>query len=170
MTGKNIEIKARVSDPKSILERIRALCKQDAVEINQLDTFFHTINGRLKLREFGDGMGELIYYNRKNGHGPKLSQYLRYQTDNPAELLAALTGAYGILGVIQKTRRLFLLGQTRVHFDHVKYLGDFLELEVVLDQDQSPEEGVGIAEEIMVRLNINKDDLIDASYIDLLHD
>ena len=126
MTGKNIEIKARMTDLESVLSRIRAICKKKPVEIHQKDTFFHCTNGRIKLREFDDETGELIYYKRKNTSGPKLSEYHRYESKNPGELLASLTSAYGVLGVVQKKRILYLIGQTRVHVDHVKYLGEFV--------------------------------------------
>ena len=37
---------------------------------------------------------------------------------------------------VKKTRWLYLVGQTRVHCDQVEGLGDFAELEVVLNDDQ----------------------------------
>lgn len=38
--------------------------------------------------------------------------------------------AFGVTGYVKKVRRLFLVGQTRVHVDSVEDLGDFAELEV----------------------------------------
>jgi hypothetical protein len=34
-------------------------------------------------------------------------------------------------GVVKKQRYLYIVGQTRVHVDHVDCLGDFMELEVL---------------------------------------
>ena len=169
MTGKNIEIKARITSIDTLLSKIRVLCEKDPVEIQQTDTFFHCTNGRLKLREFSNGSGEIIYYNRKDSGGPKLSEYIRYETVNPTELKTALTNAYGVLGVVQKKRVLYMVEQTRIHVDRVKYLGDFLELEVVLTPEQSIGEGSKIAEDLMIKLGINSNDLIESAYIDLLH-
>jgi hypothetical protein len=41
------------------------------IELIQDDTFFHCAAGRLKLRTFADGQGELIFYRRADEHGPK---------------------------------------------------------------------------------------------------
>ena len=164
-----MEIKARITSIDSLLSKIRILCENEPVEMQQKDTFFHCTNGRLKLREFSNGSGELIYYNRKDTGGPKLSEYLRYETDNPTELKTTLTNAYGVLGVVQKKRVLYMVEQTRIHVDRVKYLGDFLELEVVLTPEQSIGEGSKIAEDLMIKLGINSNDLIESAYIDLLH-
>ena len=169
MTGKNIEIKARITSIANLLSKIRVLCEKDPVEIQQTDTFFHCTKGRLKLREFSNGSGELIYYNRNDTGGPKLSEYIRYETVNPTELKTALTNAYGVLGVVHKKRVLYMVEQTRIHVDRVKYLGDFLELEVVLTPEQSIGEGSKIAEDLMIKLGINSNDLIESAYIDLLH-
>jgi predicted adenylyl cyclase CyaB len=149
---------------------IRILCAEDPVLLEQTDTFFHCPGGRLKIREFGKGSGELIYYNRKNISGPKLSEYLKYESSHPKELKIALTSAYGVLGVVQKKRVLFMVGQTRIHVDRVKYLGDFLELEVVLTPKQSITEGSKIADDLMIKLGINSNNLIESAYIDLLHE
>ena len=168
MSGKNIEIKARILDVGSMMSKVRALCSTDPIKIHQTDTFFHCDNGRLKLREFGDGSGELIYYKRKDSAGPKLSEYFRYQTNDPDGLKNAMIPAYGVYGVVQKERTLIIYDQTRIHIDKVKYLGDFLELEVVLNTNQTIEEGQIIASDIMKKLEINSTDLIETAYIDLL--
>ncbi len=61
-----------------------------------------------------------------------------------------------------------MVGQTRVHCDHVEGLGDFMELEVQMRDGQTPEEGQQIAEETMKKLDVQKEDLIAGAYIDLL--
>ncbi len=61
-----------------------------------------------------------------------------------------------------------MVGQTRVHCDHVEGLGDFMELEVQMRDGQTPEEGQQIAEELMKKLDVQKEDLIAGAYIDLL--
>lgn len=66
-------------------------------------------------------------------------------------------------------RYLYIVGQTRVHVDEVKGLGDFMELEVVLSPDQTIEEGQSIANDLLKKLGINKEDLITGSYMDLFH-
>jgi len=168
MSGKNIEIKAHILNLEDMMSKIRALSSSEPIKIHQTDTFFHCDNGRLKLREFDDGSGELIYYKRKDSAGPKLSEYFRYQTNDPDGLKMAMIPAYGIYGVVQKERRLIIYDQTRIHIDKVKCLGDFLELEVVLNAEQTIEDGQKIASDIMKKLEINSIDLIETAYIDLL--
>lgn len=43
---------------------------------------------------------------------------------------AVLSDALGVKGQVRKDRRLFLIGQTRVHLDIVEGLGHYMELEV----------------------------------------
>ena len=60
------------------------------------------------------------------------------------------------------------MGQTRVHCDQVEGLGDFMELEVVLDDNQTTDDGQAIAEDLMTKLGIDKSKLISGAYMDLL--
>lgn len=74
----------------------------------------------------------------------------------------------GVRGVVRKKRALYMVGQTRIHLDEVEGLGAFVELEVVMQPDQSQTEGIQIARELMAKLEIQDTELVDHAYIDLL--
>lgn len=136
--------------------------------LHQIDVFFVSTGARLKLRMLGPDRGELIRYERANRAEVRPSHYSIARTPDPEILLDILTRALGQSGTVKKTRRLYLVGQTRVHIDAVEELGDFLELEVVLQPGQSEVEGRRIALELLARFNIGRDDLLAGAYIDLL--
>ena len=145
-----------------------ALADDGPTEILQDDTFFACPAGRLKLRAFSNSAGELIFYQRSNESGPKESFYVRTPTATPDSLRETLALAYGVVGRVRKHRTLFLAGRTRIHLDRVEDLGDFLELEVVLDDEESRESGVREAERLMQQLGVAPSQLIDRAYVDLL--
>jgi Adenylate cyclase, class 2 (thermophilic) len=76
--------------------------------------------------------------------------------------------SYGQIGRVRKHRALYLIGRTRVHFDKVEDLGDFLELEVVLAEGESAQSGVDVARELMVKFGVEPSQLIEDSYLDLV--
>jgi adenylate cyclase class IV len=164
----NVEIKARVKDPQALLARARRLSDTRDEIIRQRDTFFRIPDGRLKLRDFGDGQGELIYYQRPDHAGPKVSDYAISRTGDPAGLAALLAKALPVIGVVAKTRTLLLKGRTRIHIDEVQDLGWFMELEVVLSEGESPESGHEEAQELMAKLGIGNEDLLEGAYLDML--
>jgi adenylate cyclase class IV len=166
--ARNIEVKARIGSVEALLTRARALADGDGERIEQDDTFFICAHGRLKLRDFGDGRGELIHYERADTTGPKLSDYVRAPTSDPAVLREALSRAHGVIGRVRKTRWLLLVGPTRIHIDRVHGLGDFMELEVVLREDQGADEGEAIAEALLARLGIDASQRLAGAYLDLL--
>jgi len=166
--ARNVEIKARLADPAATLARVEALADGPAQTIEQEDTFFVVARGRLKLRVFAAGHGELIQYERADATGPKESRYQIAPIAQPEPLKLVLAAALGVRGVVRKTRRLYLVGQTRIHLDAVAGLGSFLELEVVLREQQSAQEGQRVAADLMARLGIAACDLIAEAYVDLL--
>ncbi|MEO5887932.1 MAG: class IV adenylate cyclase [Anaerolineales bacterium] len=91
-----------------------------------------------------------------------------YETADPENLKRVLELTYGIRGVVRKTRYLYIVGQTRVHLDDVEGLGQFMELEVVMQAGQSEAEGQSIAESLMARLGVERSDLLEGAYLDLL--
>ena len=164
----NIEIKARVRDFAEIRRRAEAISGSTGEVIPQEDTFFITPKGRLKLRELDEHKAQLIYYERPDQEGPKRSNYHLFETDDPMNLKTALSMAYGVRGVVRKTRYLYLTGQTRIHLDDVQGLGQFMELEVVMRAGQPDAEGQAIAESLMKKLGVEASDLVEGAYMDIL--
>ena len=165
---RNVEIKARIESVEAMIPAVAALADSGPVEILQDDTFFPCATGRLKLRELTPSRGELIYYRRADEQGPKESFFLVSPTSAPRTLRESLTRAYGQAGRVQKRRTLYLVGRTRVHLDRVAGLGDFLELEVVLDEHEPSEAGVSEATALTARLGIAPSQLVEGAYVDLL--
>lgn len=164
----NIEIKARVRDPDALRTRAEALSDTPCAVIPQEDTFFHIPQGRLKLRALAPDRGQLIYYQRQDAAGPKRSDYCIATTGEPDALKTVLAAALGVRGVVRKQRHLYLVGNTRVHLDHVEGMGMFVELEVVLGPGQTEEAGQATATGLMAELGIREVDLVEGAYIDLL--
>ncbi len=164
----NTEVKARLRDPERLGRRAAERAGSQGELLHQVDTFFHVPAGRLKLREETSGQSEVIYYRRADHDGPALCDYVRVPIGEPELLKELLAAALGIRGVVHKCRRLYLVGQTRVHIDEVASLVMFLELEVDLGSGKSAAEGGEIAFKLLRELDIADGDLVGCAYIDLL--
>ena len=165
---RNIEIKARVPDMPALRRRVEAIADRGPKFIAQDDTFFACPNGRLKLRVFADGSGELIAYQRPDTTAPKASDYLITPVPDPDRLRDTLARALGVAGRVVKQRTLYMAGATRIHLDHVEGLGDHLELEVVLRDDQNADDGHALARKLLDQLGVTPEQWIAHAYIDLL--
>jgi len=164
---RNVEIKAEVRNVEHLRAYMRANGTQHAVEM-QRDVFFKALRGRLKLRCFPDGTGVLVAYERPDQSGPKMSDYTLAPVTDAAKLEEALTRSLGVRGIVEKRREISIVGQTRIHLDKVKGLGTFVELEVVLKPRQTARQGLKIAQGLMRELRINKSDLLEQAYMDML--
>ena len=172
--NRNVEIKVQLSDFNKTFNHLKDLCKNQKIRevstIYQIDTFFNSDNGRLKIRQFNDNQGEVIWYNREDTIYAKLSEYIKIELGEKSlkNFKEVLSRSNGVTTEIINERILFMCGQTRIHFDNVEDLGYYLELEVVLSNEQSVEYGKSIANEILLLLELEKDPLIDCAYVDLL--
>jgi adenylate cyclase class IV len=165
---RNIEVKAHIDRVEALVSAAAALADQGPVEIDQDDTFFGCPNGRLKLRELSPQEGELIFYLRPDDPEPKESFYIIARTSTPSAMRDALSHAYGVIGRVRKRRMLFRAGRTRIHLDRVEGLGDFLELEVVLAENESPQSGRDEAGRLLASLGVLPSQLQAQAYVDLL--
>jgi adenylate cyclase, class 2 len=135
----------------------------------QVDTYFETPQGKLKLRESGLKGAELIPYLKAEEGGTKRSDYVCIPVVDPALTKGLLSQLLGVRCRVAKRRKVFLLGNVRIHLDEVEQLGRFLEFEAVFDdktQEELPEH-VRV-KELLVEFGIAEEDLIRGSYPELL--
>ena len=118
--------------------------------------------------QVSDNRGELIFYQRADRAGPKESFYLISRTSDPDTLRDVLAASNGVLGRVVKHRTLIMAGRTRIHLDRVRGLGEFLELEVVLKDDEAPSAGIAEAHRIMSQLGVSPGQLIEGAYLDMI--
>ena len=166
--GRNVEIKAKVNDMDRQRSLLEALTVTQPQLIFQEDTFFNCSDGRLKLRTFPTGLGELIQYRREDRFEPAESEYVLSHTNDPDTLKEALSNALGVRAVVRKNRSVYLVERARIHLDDVEGLGIFIELEVELRPEESEEIGIEVARELMKKLEIRGEDLVKSAYVDLL--
>lgn len=78
----------------------------------------------------------------------------------------------GTLGILDKTRHLFMYDRTRIHLDVVKnkdsnYYG--LEFEVMMQPDEDIETGNKVAAELIKIFELKDDQLMEGSYFEILN-
>jgi adenylate cyclase class IV len=167
----NLEVKVVNRDPDESTRACIALGARDEGLLRQRDTYFDVRSGRLKLREDLDtSAAELVFYAREDVAAIRPSRYLRAPVTAVAEVRDVLRAALGILGVVEKRRRLFIVDNVRIHLDDVLGLGTFLELEAVLASPRgapTPEERVALSR-VAEALRIEERESMSGGYLDLL--
>jgi len=164
---RNIESKFRCPDHEGVAQRALAIGAKDHGVLQQRDQFFGVPSGRLKLRTFGDGRGDLISYNREDTPDARLAEYSLHQTNDPLTLDEVLGRALLRTGILAKRRRLLIHGNTRIHLDDVAGLGKFVELETVID-GQTETDAEGEHDDVIRALGLGEMERISVGYVDLI--
>jgi adenylate cyclase class IV len=165
---RNLEIKAADPDPARTLESALALGAHDEGTLVQRDTYFHAVQGRLKLREAPPAPAELIAYARADRPEARVSSYRVVPVADHIGLIEALADALGVRVVVEKQRRLLLHGNVRIHLDSVEGLGEFVELEAVATSPGGPAAEEQRIAELREALGIADDLLVARGYADML--
>jgi len=163
---RNLEIKATcpsLSVARGIARKIGA---RYIGAMHQIDTYYRTRSGRLKVREIDGKEFELIYYERPNRSGSRYSNYLVIPLPEVHTLKRSLRRAFGELVVVRKERELFLFKNARIHLDRVARLGAFLEFEVLVrfGRKQSEE----LLRFLKIQFDVRLDSVVAGSYSDML--
>ena len=110
---KNVEIKAELANAEQAHKVAKSLCGGEATTLLQRDTFFKVSAGRLKLRDFLDDTGVLIFYVREDSKDPTGSHFETTPVVDVASMRLVLSESLGVMGEVEKTRHLYLCGRTR---------------------------------------------------------
>lgn len=167
----NIEIKARYKDLEKGRRIARRLGARHLGRDHQVDTYFKTAAGRLKLRESSLSGGQLIPYLRSDRTGPKKSDYVLLPAGDPARTKRLLGALLGVDTVVEKRRDIYLVGNVRVHLDEVVGLGTFFELEAVYSDESraaAHDERRKVLELLRV-FEVAPGDLLQGSYREAAH-
>lgn len=176
-----VEIKAKITDAqateKSLLKlgftEERRVSEQD-VYFNGNDRDFRKTDEALRIRACKNLKADternaLTYKGPKLGNHSQTRNELEISFEDPDKMKAILTAlGYPPVLEVQKLRRIYRLGAITACVDHVDSLGDYLELEKLVDDKKSYPEAVGELYEWLVKIGIPKDSLTQYSYLELL--
>lgn len=164
----NIEIKAKSENPGKIKEILNHLGADYKGTDHQIDIYYNTMNGRLKLRK-GSIENNLIYYERKNTEGLKRSEVILMDADPNSKLEKILKSSIGIKVIVDKKREIYFIENVKFHIDEVKNLGNFIEVEAISrNGEKTNEELTKQCTYYKNLFEIKDKDLIKYSYSDMI--
>lgn len=163
-----IEIKANCPNPDQVHDYLKNKNAIYKGMDHQVDTYFQSKNGRLKLRQ-GNIETTLIYYDRPNQQGPKHSKVILHKPNESDSLREVLSAAMEVKVVVDKQRHIYFIDNVKFHVDVVKDLGNFVEIEAI---DETGKIATSVLQDqcdhYMDLLKIEQKDLIHHSYSDMI--
>ncbi len=165
MASSNIEIKARCADLPAARLKAKSVATQWLGVDRQVDTYFQTKAGRLKLRESSLSGAQLVPYLRPDQAGPRRSDYQVIPIEDAEVTKRLLVELLGQHAVVAKEREIALVDNVRIHLDRVEGLGEFVELEAVFDRATGDEAAeMEKVRHLMTVLGVGTDELVEVSY------
>ena len=168
MNLRNYEFKARAQNLNELEQKLLELNPVFKGEDHQIDTYFNVPNGRLKLRE-GIIENALIYYERPDIPDSKQSAIILYKLEPDRSLKDILIKVMGIKVVVDKIRKIYFIGNVKFHFDIVRELGTYFEVEAIDETGNAgPEELEEQCKFYFDYFGLSRSDYIKGSYSDLI--
>jgi len=162
----NLEIKTKISSIEDAISKAKSIGATSKGKLHQIDIYFHSDFGRLKLRVINSIEAELIFYERNETKNYRRSQFFRYPAADSNQLKVILEKAYRVKVIVEKQRILWLYKNIRIHIDNVKNLGLFLEFEIpIATSIQNAQEAMN---SLTDHFHIKSTDYILCSYSDLI--
>jgi predicted adenylyl cyclase CyaB len=162
----NFEFKARLKDATHVRAALKQLRARFLGTDRQIDTYFHVLAGRLKIRE-GRIENPLIHYQRTNSAHARRSHVELMLLPRRNSVRAILSGALGVLAVVDKRREIYFVGNVKIHLDSVRGLGTFLEVEAMTRTGDTKKVRAQ-AVKFQKLFAIASEDIVPQSYSDLI--
>jgi adenylate cyclase class IV len=164
----NLELKAKYPNINRAEKIAVELSETEPEVLHQIDTYYLVPHGRLKLREIQSAAvdwAELIWYDRDEEGGDRISRYERISVDTSSGFLTILTEALSPDVIVKKQRTVYIWNSCRIHIDMVEQLGSFVEFEILTEKRSDENERLQFLKD---KFGITDLDIINCSYSDLL--
>jgi len=169
-----VEVKARIDDPKHIERSIIAIGATPIGIENQADTYYNAsshdfakTDEALRIR-VQDNKYFLTY------KGPRMDTVSKTRKEfeveiNDANSMGDILSSLGFspVATIVKKRKRYRIGDFFIALDSVRSLGDFLEVEIDLKDSKNYEEKVEIIFKFIEKLGIDRDSTVRESYLEM---
>lgn len=170
---KNLEVKISIDENK--IQQILGFLKEYYVATKiQIDIYYSTKQGRLKLRKEKirnkENYYQLIYYERPDTNNPseRYSDYLIYPIENATLFKKVFENVLNVELKVKKTRKLYLIENARIHMDRVEDLGNFVEIEIVINNEKEMKNSKNFMENLLNTMGISELEKIDCGYRELM--
>jgi adenylate cyclase class IV len=146
----------------------------NASYLKQRDAYFQCPEGRrLKFREFSWNRAEVILYARAYESEGRVSEFERVEIvgeGNVSGMAKVLECLHEPIVTVIKLRTAYRCEGVRVHLDEVDDLGTFVEIEIILDADETEGSGKMRFAETVSRLELGVvfANVLPGSYCDML--
>jgi adenylate cyclase, class 2 len=162
----NFEFKARIKETTHVLATLKQLRARALGTDRQIDTYFCVPAGRLKIRE-GRIENSLIHYQRTDSAHARRSNVELMLLPRRNSVRAILSGALGVLAVVDKRREIYFVGNVKIHLDRVRGLGTFIEVEAMTRTGDIKKVRAQAAK-FQKLFKIPAEDIVPESYSDLI--
>ncbi len=125
----NLELKIKINSPKDYEKKLKLKGAKFIGTIKQKDVYYKYTSGLLKLRKEKNNFYLIKYLRDETRKRWSSYEILELKGNNPEKYLSEILKTECI---VEKSRKLYIYGNTRIHLDNVKNLGWFLELESVV--------------------------------------
>lgn len=170
-----IEVKARVDDARKLERAIIAMGATPIGIENQADTYYNS-----QYNDFGK-TDEALRIRAQNGKyfltykGPKMDSVSKTRKEfqvgiNDADIMGKILTSLGFFPVatVTKKRKSFRLGDFIIALDDVRNLGNFMEIEIAVNDSKKYEEKVELIFRFIEKLGISRESTIRSSYLEMV--
>ncbi len=165
----NIEFKAFYDDREKAIDKCKKIGATLIRTHQQKDTYYDVKKGKMKLREDQEFGNQIIYYDRLANSIARSSHYNKVDiTPLTNDLSDFFKEAFGIKAIIEKHRITYETEYALINIDNFPLIGNFIEVEVLMEKANSTEKGLQVSSELQNYLEIEPNSLVSFSYADLL--
>lgn len=168
LTYKDCTLKAVLRNTSLIKKKLIALYAEFIGEDNQTDYYFECLPGKLKWRQ-GNIENLITHYERAQEGPIEQTRVYRYDLNPTKEQIEFLFVNYKNIGVVKKTRSIYILKNMKIHIDQLPTQKEFIEIEAIDRYEKfSSTELKEQCLQLLSRLQISTQDLIPTGYLSYL--